>query len=98
MNESFSYSDLREMAIDAAKANESMAYRIELVKAMCELPDANKSIHRVRWNDIPAEYFIMVAESPERYLPRTPEAFRFHFLRLVQSGPFGERVVAFAMQ
>lgn len=98
MNEFFSYGELREMAIDAAKAKESMAYRIELIKAMCELPEANKSIHRVRWNDIPTKYFFMVAESPERYLPRTVEAFRFHFLRLVQSGPFGERVVDYAMQ
>lgn len=97
MNEFFGYSELREMAIDAAKAKESMAYRIELIKTMCELPEANKSIHRVRWNDIPTEYFHMVAESPERYLPRTAEAFRFHFLRLVQSRPFGERVVDFAM-
>ena len=97
MNEFFSYDELKEMVIDAAKANDGMTYRIELVKAMCELPEANKSIHRVRWNDIPTEYFHMVAENPERYLPRTAEAFRFHFLRLVQSGLFGEHVVDFAI-
>lgn len=96
MNEYFSYEELREMAIEAANAGESMTYRVELIKAMCELPEANKSIHRVRWHDIPIQYFRLVAEDPERYLPRTAEAFRFHFLRLVQSGPFGERVVDYA--
>ena len=95
-NENFSYNDLREMAIDAAKAGDSMEYRIELIKAMCELPEANKSIHRARWNDIPLEYFRLVAEDPERYLPRDAEAFRFHFLLLVQSGPFGTHIVDFA--
>lgn len=93
MNEFFSYDELREMAIEAANAKESMAYRVELIKAMCELPEANKSIHRVRWNDIPLQYFWMVAEDPARYLPRDAEAFRFHFLLLVQSGPFGTHVV-----
>lgn len=95
-NETFSYDELKEMAIDAARANESMDYRIELIKAMCELPEANKSIHRVRWHDIPREYFYTVAEDPERYLPRDAEAFRFWFLRLVQSGLFGTHVVDFA--
>lgn len=96
MNENFSYDELREMAIDAANAGESMEYRIELIKGMCELPEANKSIHRVRWHDIPDKYFYTVAEDPERYLPRTADAFRFWFLRLVQGGLFGEHVVDFA--
>ena len=96
MNENFSYQELREMAIEAAEAKDSMEYRIELIKAMCELPEANRSIHRVRWNDIPVQYFGLVAESPSRYLPETAEAFRFHFLRLVQGGPFAEHVVDYA--
>jgi hypothetical protein len=33
---------------------------------------------------------------PERYLPRTAEAFRYWFLHLVQSGTFGIHVVDFA--
>lgn len=97
MNEFFSYDELKEMAIDAANAGESLEYRIELIKAICELPEANKSIHRARWNDVPLQYFRLVAEEPERYLPRTAEAFRFHFLRLVQSDPYaGEIVVDYA--
>ena len=96
MNEFFTYDDLKEMAIDAARVNESMAYRIELIKGICELPEANKGIHRVRWHDIPGEYFYTVAENPERYLPRTAEAFRYWFLHLVQSGTFGIHVVDFA--
>ena len=96
MNEYFSYDELREMAIDAAKAGDSIAYRVELIKAICELPEANKSIHRVRWNDIPNDYFLLVADNPERYLPRTAEAFRFHFLLLVQSDPYVASVVDYA--
>lgn len=96
MNEFFSYADLKEMAIDAAKANDSMAYRIDLIRAICELPEANKSIHRVRWNDIPARYYYQVAENPERYLPRDAEAFRFWFLRLVREDSFAPCVVDFA--
>lgn len=92
-NEFFSYDELREMAVDAANAKESMAYRVELIKAMCELPEANKSIHHVRWNDIPIEYFRLVADNPERYLPETAEAFRFHFLRMVQSDPYAGKIV-----
>ena len=96
MNEHFTYNVLREMAIEAAAAKESMAYRVELIKAMCELPEVNKSIHRARWHDIPLQYFWMVAEDPQRYLPETAEGFRFHFLLLVQSSPYGDRVVDYA--
>lgn len=96
MNEFFTYDELREMAIEAANAKESMEYRVELIKAMCELPEANKSIHHARWNDIPIDYFLQVADNPERYLPKTAEAFRFHFLRLVQSDPYGKIVVDYA--
>lgn len=96
MNEFFSYDELREMAIEAANAGESLEYRIELIKGICELPEANKSIHRVRWNDIPIQHFILVAEEPERYLPRDAEAFRFYFLRLVEGGLFGTCVTDYA--
>ena len=97
MNEFFTYDELKEMLIDAANANESMDYRIELIKAICELPETNQSIHRARWHDIPRRYFVTVAVDPEFYMPRTAQAFRYWFLHLVQSGTAGIHVVDHAV-
>ena len=80
MKDRFDYSDLLDMLQVAKTDNDSMAYRVELVKEICELPKV-----RISWKKV-AEHHTSGGQNMLVYYAEHPEVFpndQFWFHRMV---------------
>lgn len=75
MKDRFDYADLKDMLEVAKIDNDSLAYRLEIVKEICELPTI-----RIDWTKADKRQLYYYATTGES-LPLDPWMFRCEFLR-----------------
>lgn len=81
MEERFDYVVLKDMAEFSAKNNESVDIRVEIIEAICELPEVN-----IPWKKLDPKILLYYAENPEDRLPCHPFYIKRQIVDMVGPG------------